>query len=117
MRDAWVTLLALEYQKAYYTENVSARIFDQILPAVRLLNPLPGLTGHLVLNPAMSPALEKSRNSIPQNQRLTATPASLGVYASIPVNPAKVNPRSSNGTISRWSGVAGRGAARVEKWS
>jgi hypothetical protein len=92
----------LEYQKAYYRKRKrsSLRASSACSP-----NPksFPGLTGQRVLSPARSPAFEKCRKSIPQNQRVTTTRASSAAYASIPsipVNPAQANPQSSGGTIS-----------------
>jgi hypothetical protein len=82
------------YQKAYYQKRKRANSAGGLTSTVK---PIEGLTANRILDPAINPT--KKTNSIPQNQRVTATTSIISGINSIPFNPAKSIPPFSSGNI------------------
>ena len=82
------------YQKAYYQKRKRANSASGLTSTVK---PIEGLAANRVLDPAINP--RQKTNSIPQNQRVTATTSDISGINSIPFNPAKSNPPFSSGNI------------------
>jgi len=79
-------------RRPYYQKRKRANSASRLTSTVK---PIEGLAANRILDPAIN-SMQKT-NSIPQNQRVTATTPIISGINSIPVNPAKNNLPFSSG--------------------